>query len=338
MNNTNHRMRGFGAAPILGGNGNGAASKHETGDAPRRFRSLLSSAVLAQLKNKDEALKYIISIVVPAFIILKAALVARLRVLQPAIEFCQRELARIEGKKSNLPPTLPETEPKPHWPDSWPLRGMACILLALIGGLAILGLVNCAQFAVLTTNNWWTACLFAAPMLAVPFTLKYVLEVLPERSKPAVYAGLGLLGAAGVGAFVYTFATRFGLTASLGDASTVQSLLSSKEDNRLQLAAQMLTELSCGTALVLWFRKLMLGSVRHIVNPLLNELEQARSLLQEELAKLEKEAGEVQGNLDALPHREEAAIAEGVAVFYFEQEKATRQTRLQEELEHAVAA
>jgi hypothetical protein len=328
----------FGAAPILGGNGNGRNSNQEDGYSLARARRPQSSAVLAHLTNKDEALKYIMSIVSPGFKVLEADLHARLRVLQPAIQFCRRELARIESTLSDQPTTVLETEPEPHWPHSWPMRGMAFILLVLIGGLAILGLVNSAQFAVLTTNSWWTAGLFAAPMLAVPFTLKYVLDVLPERSKPLVYVGLGLIGTAGIGAFVYTFANRFGLTAGLGDVSNVQTLLSNKEDNRLQLAAQMLTELSCGTVLVLWFRKLMLGFVRYTVNPVISQLEQARSLQQEAVAKFENEAGEVQGNLDALPHRVEAAIAEGMALWYFHQEKVTRQTRLQEELELAVAA
>lgn len=338
MNTPNNRLGAFGAEPKSGGNGNGATVDFDTANPPSGFRRLFNPAVLTFLASKEEALDYITARVMLSLAVLSAFFQAQCGSLEAAIRFLRAEISGLEGEIGRLPRSVPETEPSPHWPDLWPLRLLAVVLLVLIGGLAVLGLVNCAQFAVLTTNNWWTAGLFAAPMLSVPFALKYVFEVLPPKSRPVVYSCVGLIGAASVGAFVYTFANRFGLTGAMGSASDVQAFLSHKEDNRLQLAAQMLTELSCGTALVLWFRKVMLGTVRSILNPLRQQLEQVLSQKQVSVKGLVEQLGRVQGELAALPHRRQAAIAEGLATWYSIKEEAANRARLQNELELAVAA
>jgi len=313
-------------------NSNGSLGNN--GNSQNGVRRPLSTSVLAYLTEKEEALKYVAASVKPSFIKLEAVLRGEFRALQLDIQFWRNELARIESEIGNLLRTVPETAPIPRWPDTWLMRAMAVVLLALIGGLALLGLLNSMQFAVLSTNNWWTAGMFAAPLLAVPFALKYLLEVMPQRSKPLVFVGLGFVGVVSVLMFIYTFANRFGLSIALNNGSGIEAFLSSREDNRLQLAAQMLTELSCGTALVLWFRRIMLGigGIRQIVNPLLAPMQQARSEAQVTLQGLEKEAGEVQGDLDALPQRCMAAEAEGLALWYSVKAEAAQRAKLAEEL------
>jgi hypothetical protein len=336
MKKPNNNMGAFGALPKTGGHGNAATVDFETANSG--FRRLFSVAVLTFLATKEEVLNYVTARVTLSLAVLAALFPAQCGSFEAAIRFLRAEISLLEGEIGRLPVLVPETEPSPHWPDSWPMRLLAFFLLLLIGGLAVLGLINCMQFAVLTTNNWWTAGLFAAPMLSVPFALKYVFEVVPPRSRSVVYVFVGFVGAASVGAFVYTFANRFGLTAVIGDATDVQDFLIRKEDNRLQVAAQMLTELSCGTALVLWFRRIMLGAIRGILNPLRQQLEEVRSQKQIEIKALEEQLGRVQGELAALAQRRQAAIAEGLATWYSIKEAAANRALLQNELECAVAA
>ena len=205
-----------------------------------------------------------------------------------------------------------EDPPAPHWPGGLLLQLLAVLLLGLCGALAVLGLANAAQFAVLATNNWWTAVFFAAPLLTVPFVIKYVLAQIPPGTRRIVYPLLIAIGLLSIGAFVWSFADRFGKTTPC-NSTDLGSFLGASEDHRLQLISQILLELSCGTALLLWLRSLLVGPPEMVANSIRDWFIRQRREKKKEIDPLEETRADAQGDLDTVDAQRQVAILEGLA-------------------------